>query len=136
MSTRELGPPAHERFSAGVVNTAALRPSATLSRMFVARLQTAVLERWFRRAACLLSVFFVLLFLYVALRRLHYPFELDRMESGMMTSVWRIAHGSPLYSAPSMEWVPFLYAPAFFYLSAALSRVTGLGYSTLRLVSI
>jgi len=58
------------------------------------------------------------------------------MESGMMTSVWRIAHGSPLYSAPSMEWVPFLYAPLFFYLSAALSRVTGLGYSTLRLVSI
>ena len=112
------------------------RPSATISRMFVAKLQTAVPDRWLRGAACLLSVFFVLLFLYVALRRLHYPFELDRMESGMMTSVWRIVHGRPLYSAPSMEWVPFLYAPAFFYLSAALSRVTGLGYSTLRLVSI
>jgi hypothetical protein len=104
--------------------------------MLVTRLQPAVLDRWLRRAACFLSVFFVLLFLYVALRRLRYPFELDRMESGMMTSVWRITHGSQLYSAPSMEWVPFLYAPVFFFLSAALSRVTGLGYSTLRLVSI
>src|SRR3984885_6571972 len=99
-------------------------------------LEPAALERGFRRTSCVFSVFFVLLFLSVALRRLHYPFELDRLESGMMSSVWRIIHGRPLYSAPSMGGVPFLYAPAFFYLSAALSRVTGLEYSTLRLVSI
>jgi hypothetical protein len=103
--------------------------------MGIARLQTAILDKWLHRAACLLSALFVLLFLYVSLRRLHYPFELDRMESGMMTSVWRIVHGNQLYSAPSMEWVPFLYAPLFFYLSAALSHITDLGYGTLRLVS-
>ena len=93
------------------------------------------LERWLRRAACGLAVLFILLFLWVAVRRLRYPFELDRLESGMMTSVWRLAHGRSLYSAPSMEWVPFLYAPLFFYLSAALAHLTGLNYATLRLVS-
>lgn len=96
----------------------------------------SVLERYLRRTACLLSLAFLLLFLLVALRRLHYPFELDRMESGMMTSVWRLAHGRPLYSPPSMEWVPFLYAPIFFHLSAALAHLTGLGYGTLRIISI
>jgi hypothetical protein len=100
------------------------------------RQDAAAAERGLRLLACILSAFFVLLFLFVALRRLHYPFELDRMESGVMTSVWRIRHGYPLYSAPTLEWVPFLYAPLYFYLSAALSHITGLDYGTLRLVSI
>jgi hypothetical protein len=77
-----------------------------------------------------------LLFLFTALRRLRYPFELDRMESAMMTTVWRIAHGLPIYDRPSLEWVPFLYAPVFFYCSAAVAKITGLGYAALRLVSI
>jgi hypothetical protein len=104
--------------------------------MFFPRQNPAALECWLRRLACCLAAFFVLLFLFVALRRLHYPFELDRMESGVMTSVWRIRHGYALYSPPTMEWVPFLYAPLYFYLSAWLSHLTGLDYSTLRLISV
>jgi hypothetical protein len=83
-----------------------------------------------------LCVLFVLLFLYTALRRLLYPFEVDRMESGMMTTVWRLRHGYPLYSAPSLEWAPFLYAPLFFYVSAGVSKLVGVSYAALRLVSI
>ena len=94
------------------------------------------LERPLRLAALGLSLFFVLFFLFIALHRLHYPFELDRVESGMMTSVWRLRHGYPLYAAPSLEWAPYLYAPLFFYLSAALSKVMGLSYAPLRMVSI
>jgi len=82
------------------------------------------------------SVLYILLFVLVAHRRLHYPFEIDRMESGMLTSVWRLRHGYPLYSAPSLEWAPFLYAPLFFYLSAACTRIAGIGYAALRLVSV
>ena len=89
-----------------------------------------------RGAVLFLSALFGLLFLFVALHRLRYPFELDRMESGMVTSVWRLRHGSPLYSAPSMTWAPFLYAPLFFWVSAALTHVVGVGYPALRLVSI
>ena len=82
-----------------------------------------------------LSALFVLLFLFVALRRLRYPFELDRMESGMLTTVWRLRHGYPLYTAPSLDWAPFLYAPLFFYVSAAVTKGMGIGYGALRLVS-
>ncbi len=82
------------------------------------------------------SALFVLLFLWVAWRRLHYPFEVDRMESGMLTSVWRLRHGYALYSPPSLEWAPFLYAPLFFYVSAAVTKVVGLQYAAIRLVSI
>jgi len=92
--------------------------------------------RILRVAAELVAAAFIFLFLFTACKRLHYPFELDRMESAMMTTVLRVRHGLPLYSAPSMEWVPFLYAPVYFYISAAVSRVVGLGYPALRLVSI
>jgi signal peptidase I len=93
-------------------------------------------ERSTRRFALVLSAGFVLLFFYIAARRLSYPFEVDRVESGMMTSVWRLGKGYPLYSAPSMTWAPFLYAPLFFYLSAAMAKLTGMGYAALRMVSI
>ena len=99
------------------------------------RVDSRAVESWTRRIACLVSILFILLFLYVALKRMRYPFELDRMESGMMTSVWRMRQGLQLYSAPSMAWAPFLDAPLFFRLSAWLSHWTGLGYQTLRLVS-
>ena len=95
----------------------------------------AKLERILRLATVALSIGFVLLFLLVAARRMRYPFELDRMESGMLTTVWRLRHGFPLYTAPSLDWAPFLYAPLFFYVSAAVTRVAGMGYGALRLVS-
>ncbi|HEY5055295.1 MAG TPA: hypothetical protein VII58_03995, partial [Acidobacteriaceae bacterium] len=119
--------------SRAVPDSEAERPVPVVTRFAP---DPARMERGLRALACVLSAFFVLLFLFVALRRLHYPFELDRMESGVMTSVWRIRQGYPLYSAPTLEWVPFLYAPLYFYLSAALSHITGLDYSTLRLISI
>ena len=93
------------------------------------------LERILRWATVALSALFVLLFLFVAARRMRYPFELDRMESGMLTTVWRLRHGFPLYSAPSLDWAPFLYAPLFFYVSAAVTKLVGISFGALRLVS-
>ena len=83
-----------------------------------------------------LSLLYLVLFLYVALRRLHYPFEIERMESGMMTSVWWITRGHALYSAPTLDFVPFLYTPVFLYLSAAMTKLIGVGYAAIRSVSI
>ena len=54
----------------------------------------------------------------------------------MMTTVWRVAHGLPIYVRPSLAWAPFLYSPLFFYCAAGVSRLTGIGYAALRLVSI
>jgi 4-amino-4-deoxy-L-arabinose transferase-like glycosyltransferase len=82
------------------------------------------------------STLYVTAFLYVALRRAAYPFDLEWMEGGMVESVRRILAGGPLYAAPSLDFVPFIYTPLFYYLSAGVSLVTGPGYLPLRLVAI
>jgi len=79
---------------------------------------------------------FLLLFLYTALRRVYYPFDLEWIESGIMTSVMRIAHGEGLYVAPSLNFVPYLYAPLYLYLAAALTKVVGINFAALRIISI
>ena len=91
--------------------------------------------RLVRFAAAAMALLLLLMFLYAAAKRMRYPFELDRMESAMMTTVWRVAQGMPIYTKPSLEWAPFLYAPVFFYLSALAAKITGVNYAALRLVS-
>jgi Glycosyltransferase family 87 len=98
-------------------------------------LASPLLHRLLRGLTVLLSAFFLLLFLYTALRRMHYPFELEWIESGVLISVRRIAHGEGLYVAPSIDFVPYLYAPLYLYIAAAVTKLTGIGYTALRLVS-
>ncbi len=93
-------------------------------------------ERHLRRVLYGLSGFYLLLFLYTALRRMSYPFELEWIEDGMLLSMRHIALGHGLYGPPTLEFTPFLYGPLFLYVSAALSHLTGIGYTTLRLVSM
>lgn len=96
----------------------------------------ALTEKWLRRTLGILSAGFILLFLYTSLRRMEYPFSYDEVEGGVVTSVWRIAHGYPLYTKPTLDFVPYLYAPLYLYLAAGLSKLLGAGYAALRLVSI
>jgi len=91
--------------------------------------------RLVRLAAVVLAVLLLMMFLMAAAKRMRYPFELDRMESAMMTTVWRVAHGMPIYTKPSLEWAPFLYAPVFFWMSALMTKVMGVQYAALRMVS-
>jgi len=96
----------------------------------------AAAEDWLPLVLVGVSAGFILLFLYTSLRRMGYPFSFDQVEGGMVTSVWRVAHGYPLYTAPSRDFVPYLYAPLYFYLAAALSKIAGAGYAGLRILSI
>jgi 4-amino-4-deoxy-L-arabinose transferase-like glycosyltransferase len=74
-------------------------------------------------------------FLYVTLRRIGYPFELEWMEGGTLDHVRRILGGEKIYVAPSIHFVPFIYTPLYFYVSAALSAIVGTGFLAPRLVS-
>jgi len=65
-----------------------------------------------------------------------YPFELEWIESATVTSSQWILAGHFLYERPSLDFVPLLYSPLYFYLSAALSALTGPGFLAPRLVSI
>ncbi|UCB53251.1 MAG: glycosyltransferase family 39 protein [Candidatus Zixiibacteriota bacterium] len=91
--------------------------------------------RLFRHLMLFLAVLFVLVYLIVALLRLRYPFELEWMEGACVDHVVRVLSGERLYVSPSLEFIPFMYTPLYFYLSAALSKIIGVGFFPLRLVS-
>lgn len=73
--------------------------------------------------------------LYVICSRIFYPYELEWIEGGILQSVIRILDGLPLYAAPTMDYVPSLYAPLYFYVSALATTLLGVGLPALRLVS-
>lgn len=78
--------------------------------------------------------FFV--YLVVALIRISYPFELEWMEGGAVVHVERVLNGRPLYVQPSLDFIPYIYSPFYFYVSSLFARVTGNGFLPLRLVSL
>ncbi|WP_263380912.1 glycosyltransferase 87 family protein [Granulicella paludicola] len=85
-----------------------------------------------------LAILFAGLFLWAAVKRMLYPFELEWIESGILVSVLRIVHGQALYVAPTLDYVPYLYAPLYLYVSAAITKLVGVaehGYLAMRLVS-
>jgi hypothetical protein len=83
-----------------------------------------------------LSALMVVAFLFTAVKRLHFPFEYDWIEDGVLASVRHVRSGAPLYQLPSVNFTAYLYTPIYFYAAAALSKLTGTSYATLRLLSI
>lgn len=79
---------------------------------------------------------YIAMYLWMVVIRCQYPFELEWIEGAMVDIVHRVVEGKSIYVAPSLEFVPFLYPPVYFYLSALVTWVTGAGLLPLRLVSI
>ena len=82
------------------------------------------------------AVFFIGLFMVLALIRMTYPYELEWMEGGVADHVARILSGQSLYAAPSVDFVAYRYAPLYYYVGAGLSLVLGHTFLPLRLISI
>src|SRR6267143_1685706 len=80
-------------------------------------------------------IFYILAYLFVALARMGYPFELEWMEGGMVDHVRRVLLGLPIYAKPSIEFVSFLYPPLYYEAAAVFSKVLGPGFLPLRLLS-
>jgi hypothetical protein len=90
---------------------------------------------WATRLAIAGAVLYVLVYLVVALLRIDYPFELEWMEGSMVDHVARVANGLPLYVRPSLDFIPTMYTPLYYFVSALVAKVVGLGFFPLRLVS-
>lgn len=89
------------------------------------------------RAACVaLAVWFIAAFLYIALNSITYPYHLEWIEGQSIDVIARITRGLPVYSEPSFEYVPFLYTPLYYYVSAIVSLFTGVDFFAGRLVSL
>src|ERR1700730_2135816 len=105
-----------------------------------------VIAGWLPRPASLSGLLYPLLiagaawyiaaFVVVALFRLSYPFPLEVTEGPVLRGVERVLHGQALYVAPTLQHVPYIYGPVYFYLSALVALVTGPSYLPMRLVSL
>jgi hypothetical protein len=82
------------------------------------------------------AVLAILTYVTVAALRVGYPFELEWMEGAMVDHVRQILVGRPLYGPPSLSFIAFDYPPLYFYVSASVAAVTGIGLLPLRLVSV
>jgi 4-amino-4-deoxy-L-arabinose transferase-like glycosyltransferase len=83
-----------------------------------------------------LAAFYVVAFVGVALVRLRYPFALEWIEGGMLDEVRWLLSGHDLYVRPSLDYVPFIYNPLYFWICAGFAKVLGTTLLTLRLVSL
>jgi hypothetical protein len=77
----------------------------------------------------------VIAYLWVALHRIGYPFELEWLEGGAVAIVQRVDAGHALYVQPTLLYVAWPYPPLYFWLSGAVAQVTGVGFLALRIVS-
>lgn len=82
------------------------------------------------------TAWYALAYLYVALRRFTFPYELEWLEGGVLDEVRAVTTGKQLYTAPTLRSVPYIYTPLYVWVTAAVSKVVGLGFPALRAVSI
>ncbi len=75
-------------------------------------------------------------FLIVSLSRIQYPFALEWMEGGSVDHVRRILSGQSIYVESTLDFVPFIYTPLYFYASAFIALLLGDGFLPLRLLSL
>lgn len=94
------------------------------------------LARALRSTLLVIAIAYLTAFVFVAFKRAAHPFELEWMEGGMVDHVERVLHGQPLYVEPTLDFVPFIYGPLYYWASAAVAKVVGLSFLPLRIVSI
>ena len=78
---------------------------------------------------------FIGLDLFIIFSRMFYPYQLEWMEGAGLVQVSRLLAGKAFYVPPSIDFVPLIYPPLYFYASAIIAKLIGLGFGALRLVS-
>jgi len=88
-----------------------------------------------RAGLLLVGLAYLASYIGVAVARMRAPFDLEWLEGGSVANVREVMLGHQIYQRPSLHFMPFIYTPLYYYVSAAVSHVLGLGYFPLRLVS-
>ncbi len=79
---------------------------------------------------------YVLLFLFSAVLRLVYPYEVEWNEGAVLDHATRVIAGKPIYAAPSLDFAAFVYTPFYYYATALVMKIGGVGLWSGRLISI
>src|SRR5262249_45348143 len=74
-------------------------------------------------------------FAFVALQRFRVPVDVEWMTGAIRDHVERVQQGKPLYAAPTADWIPFLYPPLYYWVSAFVAHACAIG-TACRLVSV
>ncbi len=98
--------------------------SGAPSRSASAGEEGGLLRLRLRRLVELSALVWVVLMAVVVLGRITFPLELEWMEGGSLHHALRLAQGEPIYAAPSIDFVPFLYTPLY---PGLLALLAGLG---------
>jgi 4-amino-4-deoxy-L-arabinose transferase-like glycosyltransferase len=91
--------------------------------------------RLLQSGAVLVAIFFIVLFLFTALPRLLYPYDLDFIEDSMLMETLQFARGQPVYVPPNADFNPHVYMPLFFWLGATLFKIGEPSLVLLRMIS-
>ncbi len=79
---------------------------------------------------------YILLFLFSAVLRLIYPYEVEWNEGAVLDHAIRLATGMPIYAAPSLDFTAFVYTPLYYYATALFMKIGGVGLWPGRVISI
>ncbi len=99
----------------------------------------AAISRWCSRlevAAAFLALTPIILFFITSLKRLHSPVPLEQLEGPMLLAAIRVAHHLPIYVRPNFSFIPYMYAPVYYYVSGWAVRLLGPSFLPLRLISL
>ena len=80
--------------------------------------------------------YYILLFLYVSISRIAFPFAFDWVEGAVLMQVNHLLSGQSMYAEPNAAYTALIYPPLYFYVSAAMTQVLGFGFLPLRLTSL
>ncbi|MEW6103014.1 MAG: glycosyltransferase family 39 protein [bacterium] len=83
----------------------------------------------------IIGIFYIASYLYVALGRIFYPYELEWTEGGMFDISYRILTHLPIYTKPTPDYISLMYPPGFCLLSALSIKVFGESLFSLRIIS-
>jgi hypothetical protein len=85
--------------------------------------------------AWLVAIGYGVFCLYVAVRRLLYPYDLDFIEDNMLMQAIQVSLGKPVYLPPNADFVPQVYMPLYTLLSGWIFRFVTPSYLPMRLLS-
>jgi 4-amino-4-deoxy-L-arabinose transferase-like glycosyltransferase len=99
------------------------------------RIKTIESYKWVKAIAILAVIIHFIIVLFIVFSRINYHYDLEWMEGASLIQVYRIYTGQSLYIRPSLEYIPMIYPPLYFYLAAVLISITGISFLPLRIIS-
>lgn len=106
-----------------------------LSVEYHMKIGVSYLSNYLRYILLAIAFVYITTYFIIAILRVQYPFEIEWVEGAMVDHVARVLSGEKLYVEPTLEFIPSLYNPLYFYLGAILSKLIGVSFTPLRLIS-